>query len=113
LSVVSYLADSVAVMYLGRIVEYGSVEEVLNTPAHPYTKALINAVPRWDNSVQKTIIKLPDTMPSAANPPSGCHFHTRCAEAMPVCSTVEPKSINVSASHSVCCLLFDDPPVES
>ncbi|MBQ0724889.1 MAG: ABC transporter ATP-binding protein [Cycloclasticus sp.] len=112
LSVVSYLADTVAVMYLGRIVEYGTVEEVLNAPAHPYTKALINAVPSWDNSVQKTINKLPDTMPSAANPPSGCHFHTRCAQVMPICSTVEPKNINVSASHSVCCLQFDDTAVK-
>ncbi|MBL4744055.1 MAG: ABC transporter ATP-binding protein [Cycloclasticus sp.] len=107
LSVVSYLADNVAVMYLGRIVEYGTVEEVLNNPAHPYTKALIDAIPMWDDSLKKEVIKLPDNMPSPANPPSGCHFHTRCAEAMPKCSKIDPENIEISETHKVACLLFD------
>ncbi|MEO1889174.1 MAG: ABC transporter ATP-binding protein [Cycloclasticus sp.] len=106
LSVVSYLSDTVAVMYLGRIVEEGTVEEVLNSPAHPYTKALIDAVPSWDKQQQRKVIKLPDNMPSASNPPSGCHFHTRCAEAMPQCSEQQPANVRLSSSHQVNCFLF-------
>ncbi len=106
LSVVSYIADTVAVMYLGRIVELGTVEEVLASPAHPYTKALINAVPTWDKALNKKMIKLSDNMPSPSNPPTGCHFHTRCAEAMPQCSQIKPKDIFLSTSHRVACLLF-------
>lgn len=106
LSVVSYLADTVAVMYLGRIVETGTVDEVLNTPAHPYTKALIKAVPTWDEKREKDVIKLPDNMPSPSNPPSGCHFHTRCAEAMPLCSQQVPENISLNKDHHVSCLLF-------
>ncbi|HIL93453.1 MAG TPA: ABC transporter ATP-binding protein [Cycloclasticus sp.] len=106
LSVVSYLADTVAVMYLGRIVEEGTVEDVLNNSAHPYTKALIDAVPTWDKQQQRKVIKLPDNMPSPSNPPSGCHFHTRCGQAMPQCSEQKPANIRLSPSHEVSCLLF-------
>ncbi|PCI22837.1 MAG: ABC transporter ATP-binding protein [Piscirickettsiaceae bacterium] len=106
LSVVSYIADQVAVMYLGRIVEYGSVDDVLNNPAHPYTKALIEAVPNWDESVSKKVIKLPDNMPSPADPPQGCHFNTRCAQVMPACKEAYPAAVNISSSHRVNCLLF-------
>lgn len=106
LSVVSYLADTVAVMYLGRIVEVGTVDDVLNNPAHPYTKALIDAVPTWDETLQKKVIKLPDNMPSPANPPSGCHFHTRCEQVMAQCKQAKPVDIQLSDSHKVACLLF-------
>lgn len=106
LSVVSYLADTVAVMYLGRIIETGTVEDILSHPAHPYTKALIDAVPSWDETSGKEVIKLPDNMPSPSNPPTGCHFHTRCAEVMSQCSQVKPDSIALSKSHQVACLLF-------
>ena len=106
LSVVSYLADTVAVMYLGRIVEYGSVQEVLNTPAHPYTQALIDAIPQYDNSRQSKFIKLPDDMPSAANPPSGCHFHARCPDVMADCQRLSPPEIQLSGSHKVSCLKY-------
>ena len=106
LSVVAYLADKVAVMYLGRIVEYGKVEEVLNRPAHPYTKALIEAVPSWDKDLGKKVIKLPDNMPSPANPPTGCHFHTRCDQAMADCSQIKPTDVLLSESHKVACLLY-------
>lgn len=106
LSVVSYIADHVAVMYLGRIVEYGTVTDVLNNPAHPYTQALIEAVPTWDESESKTFIKLPDNMPSPANPPAGCHFHTRCSKAMPACKKSYPEVVNISDSHRVNCLLY-------
>jgi len=106
LSVVSYLADTIAVMYLGRIVEYGTVHDVLNTPAHPYTQALINAIPQYDSRQQRKLIKLPDDMPSAANPPSGCHFHGRCPDVMPECATLKPTDINLSDSHRVSCLKY-------
>ena len=106
LSVVSYLADTIAVMYLGRIVEYGSVQEVLNTPAHPYTQALIDAIPQYDSSRQAKFIKLPDDMPSAANPPSGCHFHARCPDVMADCQRLSPPEIQLSGSHKVSCLKY-------
>jgi peptide/nickel transport system ATP-binding protein len=107
LSVVSYLADTVAVMYLGRIVEYGSVDDVLNSPAHPYTKALIDAVPTWDESLKKNVINLPDNMPSPSNPPAGCHFHTRCAEVMPECHKSYPEGRVLNGIHKVNCHLFN------
>ncbi|PHS72154.1 MAG: ABC transporter ATP-binding protein [Cycloclasticus sp.] len=106
LSVVSYLADTVAVMYLGRIVEYGSVDDVLNRPTHPYTKALIDAVPTWDESLKNNITRLPDNMPSPSNPPSGCHFHTRCEEVMPACRQSYPETTKLTGSHKVNCHLF-------
>lgn len=106
LSVVSYLADTIAVMYLGRIVEYGSVDDVLNNPAHPYTKALIASVPQWDKTLEKKVIKLQDNMPSPANPPKGCHFHPRCPEVMADCGQKIPDKVDLSGTHSVACLLF-------
>jgi len=106
LSVVAYLADTVAVMYLGRIVEYGKVDDVLNNPAHPYTKALIEAVPTWNEGLEKKVIKLPDNMPSPSNPPTGCHFHTRCGQVMVECSQVKPKDVLLNDGHKVACLLY-------
>lgn len=106
LSVVAYLADTVAVMYLGRIVEYGTVDDVLNNPAHPYTKALIEAVPTWDEGLEKKVIKLPDNMPSPSNPPTGCHFHTRCEQVLPECSQIKPEDVLLNDSHKVACLLY-------
>ena len=103
---VSYLADTIAVMYLGRIVEYGSVDDVLNNPAHPYTKALIASVPQWDKTLEKKVIKLQDNMPSPANPPKGCHFHPRCPEVMADCGQKIPDKVDLSGTHSVACLLF-------
>lgn len=106
LSVVAYLADNVAVMYLGRIVEYGSVDEVLNHPAHPYTRALIEAVPTWNDPKEKKVIKLSDDMPSPANPPSGCHFHTRCEHVMAECRKKTPTGVFLNSNHRVNCLLY-------
>lgn len=93
-------------MYLGRIVEYGTVDEVLNNPAHPYTKALIKAVPTQDMHLEKTDVQYVGTMPSPSNPPSGCHFHTRCEHVMPECRHIKPENIKLSSSHKVACLLF-------
>ena len=81
ISVVEYLADEVAVMYLGRIVEQGSVGEVLGNPKHPYTRALLSAVPVIELESKREVIHLHGDLPSPANPPSGCHFHPRCLAA--------------------------------
>ncbi len=105
LAVVEYLAHEVCVMYLGRIVERGTVAEVLRTPKHPYTQALLSAVPRIDGQGVE-IIRLAGEMPSSANPPQGCHFHPRCAHAMASCHAIYPAATDISATHVVHCHLY-------
>ena len=105
LGVVEYLAHEVCVMYLGRIVERGATQEVMHSPKHPYTQALLSAVPRIDGE-GRTFIKLEGDMPSPSNPPSGCHFAPRCAQAMPVCATY-PRATELSATHRVSCHLLN------
>ncbi len=104
LSVVAYLAHEVAVMYLGRIVEKGPVEMVLNQPRHPYTRALLSAVPRLDPDKHTDVIRLEGDIPSPINPPSGCHFHPRCPEAMPVCREKYPAISG--EEHTTRCFLY-------
>jgi peptide/nickel transport system ATP-binding protein len=106
ISVVEYLADEIAVMYLGRIVEYGKVNEVLENPQHPYTKALLSAVPKIDEFTQQEIIVLQGDLPSPANPPTGCYFHPRCPVAMDVCAKRYPDSAAFSKSHEASCHLY-------
>jgi peptide/nickel transport system ATP-binding protein len=106
LSVVEYLAHDVAVMYLGRIVEHGEVGEVLGGPRHPYTQALLSAVPVTDPTTRRPVIRLEGELPSAASPPVGCHFHPRCPRAMAVCRSVYPGSTRVSEGHTVACHLY-------
>jgi len=106
LSVVEYLAHEVAVMYLGRIVEQGTMEDVLNTPRHPYTRALLSAVPVVDRESQREVIRLEGDMPSPLNPPSGCHFHPRCPQAMPECRLRYPGVARISDTHTTRCLLY-------
>ncbi|MDA0276019.1 MAG: ABC transporter ATP-binding protein [Proteobacteria bacterium] len=103
LSVVEYLAHEVAVMYLGRIVEQGTVDEVLGSPRHPYTEALLSAVPQIEG--QRRIVRLAGDLPSPANPPAGCHFHPRCPKAMPECARVWPETARLSPTRTVNCLL--------
>ena len=105
LAVVEYLAHEVCVMYLGRIVERGAVEEVLHAPKHPYTQALLSAVPRIDKRGVE-VIRLAGELPSPANPPQGCHFHPRCPHVMAVCRTAYPGAAGVSATHGVHCHLY-------
>ena len=105
ISVVAYLADRVAVMYLGRIVEEGDVAEVLDNPQHPYTQALLSAVPKIDADTGQQMIRLEGDMPSPSNPPTGCHFHPRCPQAMPECSSEYPGTSRVSDTHAVRCHL--------
>lgn len=106
LAVVEYLAHQVAVMYLGRIVEQGTVEEVLRSPKHPYTRALLAAVPVIDGPREREIIRLAGDLPSPADPPSGCHFHPRCREAMPGCQHAYPGVTAFSETHATRCFLY-------
>lgn len=105
-AVVEYLAHDVAVMYLGRIVERGRAEEVLRAPRHPYTQALLSAVPAPSLDAQRAVIKLHGETPSPANPPQGCHFHPRCPQASAVCRERYPTNSSISATHTVNCHLF-------
>jgi len=109
LSVVEYLAHEVAVMYLGRIVEQGSVQEVMENPLHPYTKALLAAVPVIETSaenVERSIVSVQGEMPSPINPPSGCHFHPRCEQAMPECRIDYPAEHISGDTHMTRCFLY-------
>jgi peptide/nickel transport system ATP-binding protein len=106
ISVVNYLAHRVAVMYLGRIVEQGDRDEVLNSPKHPYTQALLAAVPELDNENQTEVLRLKGELPSPANPPQGCHFHQRCPHVMDECSQSYPVQTALSESHVVRCFLY-------
>ncbi len=105
-AVVEYLAHDVAVMYLGRIVEQGRAEEVLRSPKHPYTQALLSAVPVPRLEAHTSVIRLPGETPSPANPPQGCHFHPRCPQAMAVCRQNYPETSTVSPTHTVNCHLI-------
>jgi peptide/nickel transport system ATP-binding protein len=104
LSVVAYLADRVSVMYLGRIVEEGPVAGVLEHPRHPYTQALLSAIPRVEAGGERRVIRLEGELPSPASPPPGCHFHPRCPAAMPVCRKHYPGESG-SGDHRVRCFL--------
>lgn len=108
LAVVEYFAHEVAVMYLGRIVERGTVEEVMQAPRHPYTRALLSAVPVVDDAARREIIRLAGDMPSPANPPSGCHFHPRCPQVMAACRQSYPAVVGFSATHSAGCYLYSE-----
>jgi oligopeptide/dipeptide ABC transporter ATP-binding protein len=106
LSVVRYLCDEVAVMYLGRIVESCGTRELFGNPLHPYTKALLAAVPVPDPSSRKAREPLSGNIPSPLNIPTGCRFHTRCPQVMDVCSKVEPELVEISPGHLVSCHLY-------
>ena len=97
------IADRIAVMYLGKIVEMGPTEEVLKNPVHPYTMALIQAVPSIVRRKKEKKLKITGEVPNAANPPSGCRFHPRCPLATEECKTKEPELVEVSHNHFVAC----------
>jgi peptide/nickel transport system ATP-binding protein len=105
ISVVEFIAHRVAVMYLGRIVESGPVDEVLQRPRHPYTRALLSAVPMVDETRRREVIRLKGEPPSPVNPPEGCHFHPRCPSALPQCSQQYPGPSWAGAEHTVNCHL--------
>jgi len=103
LSVVEHVSDRIAVMYVGKIVEMGTTEEIMVHPLHPYTEALLSAVPSADPDIRSNRIQLQGEVPSPANPPSGCIFHPRCRYAKAVCSEQEPVSQEVTPGHFVRC----------
>ena len=106
IAVVDYLAHEVAVMYLGRIVERGTVDEVLRSPKHPYTQALLAAVPKIEAGGAREVIRLEGELPSSVNPPPGCHFNPRCPKAMPECRERYPEKFDLSETQSVACWLY-------
>jgi oligopeptide transport system ATP-binding protein len=103
LNVVEHISDRVAVMYLGQIVELASDEELYKNPQHPYTEALLSAVPIPDPTVKKKRIILEGDVPSPINPPRGCHFHTRCMYKEKICEEVEPEFKHIGGGHWVAC----------
>jgi peptide/nickel transport system ATP-binding protein len=103
LNVVEHISDRVAVMYLGQIVELASDEELYKNPQHPYTEALLSAVPIPDPTAKKKRIILEGDVPSPINPPKGCHFHTRCMYKDKICEEVEPEFKDIGGGHWVAC----------
>ena len=97
-------------MYLGNLVEFGSKEDIFREPLHPYTKALFSAIPVPDPNSKMNRIVLEGNIPSPANPPSGCKFHTRCRNCMKKCETEAPVPREIEPGHVVVCHLFDDMP---
>ena len=107
LSVVEHISDTIGVMYLGGMVETGTTEDIFAEPLHPYTKALFSAIPMPDPDIKKERVILEGDIPSPANPPSGCKFHTRCSQCMEICKTTAPKACDMGNGHIVACHLYD------
>ncbi len=105
LSVVEHISDRVAVMYLGRIVETAASEELYAGPAHPYTRALLDAVPAPDPTRRRETAALRGQVPSLAALPEGCRFHPRCPHRKPICERTDPPAVKLSPTHTVCCHL--------
>jgi oligopeptide transport system ATP-binding protein len=106
LGVVRHISDRVGVMYLGRLIELAESEELYEDPKHPYTKALLSAVPVPDPDIKKQTILIEGELPSPANPPSGCAFHTRCSQCMEICKTDRPVEQDLNG-HYVACHLYN------
>ena len=107
LSVVKYITDQILVMYLGNVMELGDTKEIFTNPLHPYTKALFSAVPIPDPDIKMQRIILKGDIPSPANPPKGCKFHTRCHNCMSVCKKIVPEYVKVEENHYVACHLYN------
>ena len=107
LSVVKYITDEILVMYLGNMMEKGNTDDLFDNPLHPYTKALFSAVPVPDPDSKIKRIVLQGDIPSPANPPKGCKFHTRCSECMSACKLFQPKFTDLGGGHYVACHKYD------
>ncbi len=112
LSVVEHISSQIGVMYLGKLVEHGTKKAIFDNPLHPYTQALFSAIPIPEPGARSNRIVLEGTIPSPANPPPGCKFHTRCAYCMQVCKTQEPESKELEPGHFVACHLYDQEKTE-
>ena len=108
LSVIEHISDTVGVMYLGSLVEHADTEKLYENPMHPYTKALLSAIPIADPDVKMNRIILEGSLPSPANPPKGCKFHTRCIEATDLCSHAAPEFAELEPGHFCSCHLYND-----
>lgn len=108
LSVVHHICDRVAVMYLGRVVEIADKKQIYENPVHPYTKALLSAIPMPDPEVKRERIILQGDVPNPADPPSGCHFHKRCPYVKKECSETVPPFVTVEPGHQVLCWLAEE-----
>ena len=108
LSVVKFISDKIGVMYLGAMMEFGTKEDIFRNPLHPYTKALFSAVPNPDPTAKMDRIKLEGDIPSPANPPKGCQFHTRCPYAKEVCKHIPPVYKEYEEGHFAACHLLDE-----
>ncbi|WP_245799323.1 ABC transporter ATP-binding protein [Virgibacillus siamensis] len=106
LSVVEHISDTITVMYLGNIVEIADKQTLFHDPKHPYTKALLSSIPQTDPNNQRERIVLQGEIPNAAEPPSGCKFHTRCPMAMDICKTVRPEMQTLKDGSQVACHLY-------
>ena len=107
LSVVEHISDTIGVMYLGNLVETGNTEDIFANPLHPYTQALFSAIPMPDPDIKKERVLLQGDIPSPANPPAGCKFHTRCSKCMEKCKSVVPQPKDMGNGHVVCCHLYE------
>jgi len=107
LNVVRYVSDRVMVMYLGQVAEIGPSDALYDTPAHPYTRALLSSMPSMDPDHRTEVAALAGDPPNPINPPSGCRFHPRCAMAAPVCSQRVPTPAHTGAAHAVSCLMHE------
>ncbi len=107
LSVVEHISDTIGVMYLGNLVETGNTEDIFANPLHPYTQALFSAIPMPDPDIKKERVLLQGDIPSPANPPSGCKFHTRCSKCMEKCKNSVPQPKDMGNGHVVCCHLYN------
>ncbi len=107
LSVVKFISDKIGVMYLGSMVEFGTKEDIFANPLHPYTQALFSAIPYPDPDVKMNRVILNGDIPSPANPPKGCRFHTRCPKAMDICKEVTPEYKDYGNGHCAACHLLD------
>jgi oligopeptide/dipeptide ABC transporter ATP-binding protein len=106
LSVVKFISDRVVIMYLGKMMEIAPTAAVFDNPLHPYAKALLSSIPMPDPTRKTEQVLLEGDVPSPVNPPSGCRFHTRCPQAMEVCSRSEPPMTDKADGHSVACFLY-------